>query len=78
LCGIGKIGVLGSGLPGEASAALGTVNRAWKDSWAQDADIIAKAAVRAAMLARDGKVEKKVWILAQADVVRLGRSHEPL
>lgn len=43
----------------DVAAALGTVNRAWKDSWAQDADVIAKATVRAAMLARDGEVKER-------------------
>jgi uncharacterized protein YbjT (DUF2867 family) len=50
------------------AGAFGTVGL--KDFWAQDADIIAKAAVAAAQ-----KPEKEgVWVLGQADIVRLGRT----
>ena len=46
-----------------------------KDFWAQDADVIGKAAVAAGLLAHEGKApEGKVWNIAQADVVRLGRT----
>lgn len=44
-----------------------------KDFWAQDADVIAKAAIRAGLDCVEGKAEK-VWVLGQADVVRLGRT----
>lgn len=45
-----------------------------KDFWAQDADVIAKAAVRAGMDCLEGKDNEKVRILTQADVVRLGKT----
>lgn len=45
-----------------------------KDFWAQDADVVAKAAVRAGFDATDGKETEKVRILGQADIVRLGRT----
>ncbi|KAI9835951.1 MAG: hypothetical protein M1819_001849 [Sarea resinae] len=46
-----------------------------KDGWAQDADVIAKAAVHAGLLCLEGKApEGKTWIVGQADVVRLGRT----
>jgi len=44
-----------------------------KDAWAQDADVIARAAVNAGMKTLEGDAPK-VWLLAQPDVVRLGRT----
>lgn len=44
-----------------------------KDVWAQDADVVAKAAVAAAMEAVDGRNGEKVRVLGQSDIVRLGR-----
>jgi uncharacterized protein YbjT (DUF2867 family) len=54
------------------ATALGHVHSSLKDSWAQDADTIAKAAVSAAIKAEQGEVRDKVWILGQKDIVRLG------
>ncbi|KAI4842286.1 NAD dependent epimerase/dehydratase family protein-like protein [Aureobasidium sp. EXF-8846] len=45
-----------------------------KDFWAQDADVIAKAAVSAALQCHEGKVQHKVWMLGQADIIRLGKT----
>jgi hypothetical protein len=45
-----------------------------KDFWAQDADVIAKAAVRAGLDSLEGKETEKFRILSQADIVRLGRT----
>lgn len=45
-----------------------------KDFWAQDAEIIAKAAVRAAIDANEGKNTEKFRIVGQADIVRMGRT----
>ncbi|KAK5163873.1 Protein fmp52, mitochondrial [Saxophila tyrrhenica] len=45
-----------------------------KDFWAQDADVVAKAAVRAGLDCMEGKQEEKFRLLGQADVVRLGRT----
>lgn len=52
--------------------AFGHVHSSLKDSWAQDADTIAKAAVSAAIKAEEGEIKDKVWILGQKDIVRLG------
>ena len=54
------------------ATAFGHVHSSLKDSWAQDADTIAKAAVSAAIKAEQGEVKDKVWILGQKDIVRLG------
>jgi uncharacterized protein YbjT (DUF2867 family) len=45
-----------------------------KDAWAQDADVIAKAAVSAGLKAVNGEAPSKVWVLKAADIVRLGRT----
>jgi len=45
-----------------------------KDFWAQDAEVVAKAAVKAGMDCIDGKESEKVRVLSQADIVRLGRT----
>lgn len=48
-----------------------------KDMWIQDADVIARAACRAGVLALHGEGEAKekgkVWVLGQNDILRLGR-----
>lgn len=44
-----------------------------KDGWAQDADVVAKAAVSAALQVVDGTNREAITELSQRDVVRLGR-----
>jgi uncharacterized protein YbjT (DUF2867 family) len=57
------------------AGGLGAVSGGWlKDGWAQDADVIAHAAVVAGFKALDkDSGMPKVWFVQQADVVRLGR-----
>jgi len=45
-----------------------------KDFWAQDAEVIARAAVSVGLQAIEGKREEGVWEVAQADIVRFGRT----
>jgi uncharacterized protein YbjT (DUF2867 family) len=45
---------------------------ALKDFWAQDALVIARAAVSAALQAEERN--ERVWIVGQSDVLRLGRT----
>ncbi|KAL7924676.1 hypothetical protein ACQKWADRAFT_285651 [Trichoderma austrokoningii] len=45
-----------------------------KDSFAQDAEVIARAAIRAAQLADEGKAPSKFWVLGQSDIIKLGRT----
>jgi uncharacterized protein YbjT (DUF2867 family) len=52
----------------------GMLGHAFADSWAQDADVIAKAAVASGLQALEGKVTEKVWMVGQSDIVRLGRT----
>jgi len=55
--------------------ALGGLNTGVKDRLGQDADVIGRAAVKAGLLALEGKAETDgaVWELNQADIVRLGK-----
>jgi uncharacterized protein YbjT (DUF2867 family) len=65
--------------PGEFAArtvagALSKVSGGWlTDGWAQNADIVARAAVIAGVQAANGKIDKGVMVLGQKDIVRLGR-----
>ncbi|KAK7517913.1 uncharacterized protein IWZ02DRAFT_216778 [Phyllosticta citriasiana] len=52
----------------------GCLSNSLKDFWAQDAEVIARAAVHASELCVDGKHDKGVWLLGQSDIVRLGRT----
>lgn len=52
----------------------GKISNSLKDFWAQDADVIAKAAVNAALRVERGEVSEKVWVVDQHEIIRLGRS----
>ncbi|KAL1297794.1 hypothetical protein AAFC00_006329 [Neodothiora populina] len=53
---------------------FGAISSAWlKDPWAQDADVIAKAAVSAGLQCVGGTTDRKVWELTQSEIVKLGR-----
>lgn len=49
-----------------------------KDFWAQDADVVARAAIRAGLACSEGKGggEQGVWVVGQGEVVRLGKKGE--
>lgn len=55
---------------------LGSVSAGYlKNFWAQDADVIAKAAVIASLKCLDGTAPAgKVWILGMGDIMRLGQT----
>ncbi|KKY14039.1 putative protein fmp52 [Phaeomoniella chlamydospora] len=50
----------------------GSIHSSLKNFWAQDADVIAKAAVSAGLKALNGEAPDKIWIIAQSDIVHLG------
>jgi len=52
----------------------GKFGNVFKDPWAQDADVIAKAAINASLKALDEKDVPKLWEIGQAEVVKLGRT----
>jgi uncharacterized protein YbjT (DUF2867 family) len=53
---------------------IGMITKRLTDFWAQDADVIGKAAVSAAMQCVEGKREQGVWVVSQSDIIRLGRT----
>ncbi|OAA70233.1 NAD(P)-binding domain protein [Cordyceps fumosorosea ARSEF 2679] len=53
---------------------LGRVSGAAKDFLGQDAEVIARAAVRAAQIAEEGKAPAKYWVVEASDIIRLGRT----
>ncbi|CCC13113.1 hypothetical protein SMACR_06331 [Sordaria macrospora] len=65
----------GQGLLVSAVRGLGKwVSQSWlQDSWAQEADVIARAAVKAVRMAEEGKAPAKWWVLEQDEIVKLGR-----
>lgn len=55
---------------------LGKVHPALKDPWAQDAEMIARAAVNAGLKALNGEVPaggEKVWVLNGSDIISYGK-----
>lgn len=53
--------------------AAGAVSQGLKDTLGQDAEVIARAAAHAALLASQGKAPSKYWEVETTDIVRLGR-----
>ena len=51
----------------------GMVANALKDSWAQDAEVVGRAAVAAGLKALE-EGQPKVWQVGQAEIVKLGRT----
>ncbi|KAB8294036.1 hypothetical protein EYC80_009494 [Monilinia laxa] len=62
----------------KVAGLAGWINPGLKDFWAQDAEVIGRAAVNAGLRALEGKdgenVVPRVWELGMADIVRLGRT----
>jgi uncharacterized protein YbjT (DUF2867 family) len=55
--------------------AIGSISgNKLKDFWAQDAHVIARAAVSAGLQILEGKKEPGVWTIGQAEIVKLGRT----
>jgi len=55
---------------------LGKVHSSLKDTWAQEAEVIGRAAVNAGLKALEGDVPKgseKVWVLYGSDIIREGK-----
>lgn len=51
----------------------GMLGTSFRDSWAQDKDVIAKAAVSAGLKSLEGTAPK-LWEVGQADIIKLGRT----
>lgn len=56
---------------------LGKLLGNWaKDPWAQDKEVIARAAVRAGLMAERGEVADPVWVIGGREIIKLGREEE--
>ena len=58
----------------KVASAVGALHNGLKDFWAQDADVIARAAVKAGLDCVEGKGTGGFKILGQSDIVRMGRT----
>ena len=56
------------------------VSRGLQDYLSQDAEVLGRAAVRAAFLAREGKApgDGRFWVLEPADILKYGAVYEPV
>ena len=74
------VGVRQESRPAEAilaniARAMGAISKpGLKDWWAQDADVVGRAAVAAGMQCLEGKREEGVWLVGQSDILRLGKT----
>ncbi|KAF6819639.1 nad dependent epimerase dehydratase family protein [Colletotrichum musicola] len=57
-----------------AIRSLGWVSRGIQDSLGQEAEVIARAAVHAAVLVEQGKAPSGTWVIEAPEIVRLGRT----
>ena len=54
---------------------LGSVSKKWlADWWAQDADVIGRAVIAAAIECAESKRTPGVWEIGQAEIIKLGRT----
>ena len=59
------------------AAGLGTINsHLLKDGWAQEANVIAKAAVSTGLKALNGDAPSKVWVLSGREIIRQAESDQ--
>ncbi|KAI1498110.1 hypothetical protein F5X99DRAFT_394628 [Biscogniauxia marginata] len=68
-----EVGRPAEGLVGSVFQGLGKISQGLKDTYTHDADVVARAAVSAALLAAEGKAPSKYWVLEGSDIARLGR-----
>ncbi|RDA82991.1 hypothetical protein CP532_2414 [Ophiocordyceps camponoti-leonardi (nom. inval.)] len=69
---------MAEGIFQKLASVVGAVSPSIRDTFAQDAEVIARAAVSAARLADQGKAPSKFWLVEPADILRLGRDQWPL
>ena len=56
------------------ATGLGGINHSLTDFWAQDVKVIGRAAVSAMGQCVEGKRAEGVWVMEQAEIVKLGRT----
>lgn len=55
---------------------VGNVSTAAKNSLGQEADVIGRAAVKAAQIAAEGNAPEKYWVIGASEIVRLGKAED--
>ena len=73
------VGTRSDSRPAEAAfrkvaMGLGSVSKKLTDFWAQDVDVIGKAAVAASVQCVKGQRKEGTWVLSQSEIIRLGRT----
>ncbi|KAI5923521.1 NAD(P)-binding protein [Camillea tinctor] len=74
LLGHREVSRTGEGAAIALARCIGRLSQAAQDMFAQEADVIARAAVSATRIAAEGKAPNKYWVLEAADIIRLGRT----
>lgn len=69
---------IGQYAAGTVAGFMGSISPGLKDMWAQDADCVARAAVKSGLMALEGQALEgqttgSTWLLSQADIVKLGK-----
>lgn len=64
------------GLARGLAGALRSVSPGFVEGWAQDAGVIARAAVRAGVECVEGRGKEGVWEVGQAEIVKLGKDEK--
>ncbi|KAF4977002.1 hypothetical protein FDECE_18409 [Fusarium decemcellulare] len=68
---------LAEGLARGVIRGVGYLSAAIRDTMGHDADVIARAAVRATQLADEGKAPSKYWVVEGPEIVKLGKTEWP-
>lgn len=69
-----EVGRLGEGLMDRVFGWVGKIGgQKMGDTWSQDGEVIARAAVRAAEIVEAGKAPAKYWVIEGLEIVKLGR-----
>ncbi|KXH46829.1 hypothetical protein CSIM01_12654 [Colletotrichum simmondsii] len=64
----------GEGVFQSVVRGLGMLHRGVQDTFGQEAEVIARAAVHAAVLVEQGKAPAGLWVIEAPEIVRLGRT----
>ncbi|KAI3325812.1 hypothetical protein HD806DRAFT_457560 [Xylariaceae sp. AK1471] len=51
---------------------LGRISHNFRDNLGQEAEVVGRAAVRAAQIATEGKAPSKLWVIEGSDIVKMG------
>lgn len=60
-----------------AVRSLSNISQGLQDAMGQDAEVIGRAAVRAAQLVDEGKAPSKYWVIEAGEILKLGRDEWP-